>query len=478
LGGDDATRRTHLHIARKLLKAEFPASAYSHLPFVTGDRTDSILNIASHYVAAADLIDNGEEIVSVISILLRAIDIAIEKTTYDVAFEWANASLVLSSRGLGETPWSTHHSLILEIYLKLAHSGWLSQKYLEALKIIEEVLLPRDDLSVETRVTALEWKSVIECKLGRLQSSLVTGIEALHLLNTPLQLEYDMAYVRAEMEKTYEEIASCGGLEKLLRDGFTSTEASQRIDVILYNLHPLAFLTQNQPLVCMIGVFFVRHTLRFGTSFFSSIGLTFHSFNSITYFNMITQGSELSLFAEALSRRAPPSFQSTGLFVSALGSHWAKSFMYSHDVIKEAITLNAGSTKENFYSYTCSQFIECSFSAGCSLQTLATSIEQTQPSIMRSGQRDMGLEMLNKLEWLEWMMGSRDTLPTEPPVEGTLPYCRSSYFYYGCIAKFCMNEIGGEIFSSISALKFLFFEFFRISFLFQSRIGICGRSAS
>ena len=408
-----------------------------------GDRLENILNIASHYAAAVDLICDSAEIRSALEVLLRAIDIAIEKTTYDVAHEWANVSLRLASRGLGEVGWLTHHSLFVEIHLKVAHSAWLSQRYLNAIEVIQGVLLPREDLSIEARVTALEWKSIVECKLGQMESALCAGIDALRLLGVPLQLDYAMDFVKGEMEKTYGEIEEWGGLERLLEEEFTlsMTWTAQKSVAILNNVIPIVYLLQKMSLMCMLSISSVRHTLQYGLCYFSPNGIATFGLSAIFFFHWYLKGSRMCQFAEKLSRRLPASFQSTTLYYSAFGIQWTTTAMTSANLFKESIALNAGSNRDNYYSYSCSQYVDASVCAGCEVRLMSNFLEESQPSIERSGQRDMAMEMEKKWGWLKWIAGESAGTPSEPPDMGTLPFNFSSYYFYGCLSAFCADEI-------------------------------------
>ena len=118
--------------------------------------------------------------------------------------------------------------------------------------------------------------------------------------------------------------------------------------------------------------------------------------------------------------------------------------MKSAYLMKECVEVNKGNVRDEYYSYSCSQYVDASVVAGCVLGVLADFLEERLPSIERSGQRDMAKELQKKREWIKWIRDKITDMPEEPPAEGTIPYNFSSFYFYGCLATYCAGDYASK----------------------------------
>jgi serine/threonine protein kinase len=401
-----------------------------------------LLQHAAHFSIGWSYIQSQSERANALITILKASDIAIRNTTFDIGYSLLVQSrllydcLVKSSDG-EEIPSINKRDLFVSMMSNYVLCAWRTTHFEEALYVLTNEILTYSKLTKAERIEFLRSKSLLQSQCGDYVDAQSPAIEALRLLNQPIELSYDMRYVGEEVGRVGGLIASNGGIQMLKTLPECKITEYNIINDILLDLVPGSFVLKNFPLYCMLGVLSVLNSLHHGLVRSSAEGFGFFGCVSAFFFGQKKLGGEMAKLCEELvsSGKVSSNHISRSLIHAGLGGQWMVRHQEVASWLERAIQPGILCGDFLHSSGASAFYVEYGMISGLPLTSLQRFIKKLKPLIRSSKQVDIEFIFHSFHLWIEWMTGKRESIPslTETDLQRP-PFAISVHFVFGCLA--------------------------------------------
>jgi hypothetical protein len=402
-----------------------------------------ILKIMGHFDASVNLMSDHSEVMEVINLGLKASSTAMENTTYDIAYKWLTMTIKLMEK-ISEKPWEDHHNLFLQIYEKIVMAAWRSSHTTTALELIACVL-SQPDLSIQSTFYFLRFKCLILQQLSEYNEALTTGLDALQLLGHPIDIDYEMDFVKSEITKLLSLITEKGGPEQLIQMLECSLTKLQMTSIILFDLVPVSYCLSKSSLYCMLSIYIVNLTIKYGPLPTFVEALSLFGFVISGFFGFLEEGGNLCVVGEKICRSKkslPLQSFCRGLLHAALGGQWKQPHRIIAKWLEDTISPSIHCGDATYAIFSCMFHVDYAILSCLPLYPMKTFLQDKILLAQRHQQIDVERGLQAMLSWIKYLVDGPETIPTEPENLHLEPkLAGSSYHLYGMISLYYVNHL-------------------------------------
>jgi len=293
---NDALQRTHLQLARQLLKNARE----------TDNLRQELFEIVNHYALVKDkeLITDADELKQIRTLYMTAADYAIEASAFEPALNYATISVAL----LGENPWQDEYDVAFKANFLLARAYFFNSDYQKSEEVYKSVLDSCKTKIEKLRVLdSLNEMFYVTSQFDKSYTLMMTMYELSNLFSeVPRE---DPALIMEYIQKKYAEllqiIEEFGDLSKLSSMKEVTDEEVSLTNALATGCTAAVFLASNsQPLhFFTMALVMLESSLKYGKELYTSTSLALASWVFQLFFKNVEIGLILAEQGEEIAHQ-------------------------------------------------------------------------------------------------------------------------------------------------------------------------------
>ncbi|HRJ55129.1 MAG TPA: AAA family ATPase [Anaerolineales bacterium] len=293
-----------------------------------------IFEIVNHLNLGAELAQSHADRIRVAELNLTAGQKAKSSAAHEAAYQYFKAGMTTLAR-MGD-PWREHHQLVFDLHVLLAEAAYLTGKFDEMEKLLEEALL-------HTR-SSLEQSRVYEARLFANMSkdnrgdSLKVGLRALEMLGVRFPLKPNMFQILAALLKVRFMLRG-----KTQNDLLNLPQATDprilTIARIIRGMFTVVY-TNAPSLAPLVILKVVELTLKHGNTPMSPFGYVGYGFILTAVLNDIRTGSQYGRLSRLLIKKHPDveAVSSSNVLYGTVLQHWTEDIRKTYATFDDCFT--------------------------------------------------------------------------------------------------------------------------------------------